>query len=65
MHEKLGHLDLNGLKMMLKSNAKGLKNVKYVIKVLISNHSNYKGEFYKGPVLKLRDNTIIIHINLI
>ena len=33
------------------------------------NHSNQIGEFYKniikkGPVLILRDNTIIIHINL-
>ena len=46
------------------------KRKTYVIKVLISNHSNYIGEFYKnlikkGPVFILRDNTIVIHINLI
>ena len=52
------------------SRSRRIKNCKiYVVKVLISNHSNYKGEFYKnliikGPVLILRDNTIIIYIDL-
>ena len=52
------------------SRSRKIKNCKiYVVKVLISNHSNYKGEFYKnliikGPVLILRDNTIIIYIDL-
>ena len=42
----------------------------YVMKVLKINHSYQIDEFYKnlikkGPVLILRDNTIIININLI
>jgi 3-isopropylmalate dehydratase small subunit len=51
------------------SRSRRIKNLKkYVIKVLISNHSNQISEFYKnlikkGPVLILRE-IIIIHINL-
>ena len=37
------------------SRRRRIKNVKHVIKVLISNHSNYIGEFYKGPVLIYRN----------
>jgi hypothetical protein len=53
-----------------RSRSRRIKNSQtYVITLLISNHSNCLREFYKnvikkGPVLILRDNTIIININL-